>query len=116
MNTLKKIRKNLIKIIMLFTFLFPIFFFLNNGFSFDYWKLAQALIFTVVFINILVWPDSKKNYLGLSLFLLITMIILYIFKLIIIAEIVGSTGIGIIYITLLCYLPQLIRLGYIKKL
>lgn len=114
---LNKNRKILIKVLVLFFFIFPVIFYLNAGSLTDtYWKVAQSVIFTGVFIMVLVWPQSKKDIFLLGLFLIIIMIVFYVFDLIDWADLAGSTSMGIIMINLLTYLPQIMKLGYIKKI
>ncbi len=114
---LKKNRDTLIKILIQFIFIFPVIFFLNAGSLTDtYWKVAQSVILTVVFIAGLSRPQLKKNIFLLGLYLIIIMVILYVFGLVDSADLAGSSGVGIITMNLLTYLPELINLGYIKKI
>lgn len=117
MNMLVAIRKNIIKVLKFLLLIFPVMFFLNSGFSLDLnWKVVQAVIFTIIFTVIIIWPQVKKFVFYLSLVLIIFMAIFYTLRLIELADITGSTGIGLIMINLVAYLPQLVKLGYIKKL
>ena len=116
-QVLVNIKKNIVKILLSLTIIFPVMIVLNTGFPIDtYWKIAQSVIFTVVFTIILVWPQSKKTIFWLGLFLIILMMFFYIFSLIEWSNMIGSTGVGFIMINLVSYLPQLIKLGYIKNL
>lgn len=111
--------KNVIvfKIISLFILIFPIIFYLHVGASTDpYWKIAQSVIFTIVCVFSISIPKSRKIIFWLGFVLIITMAALYIFHLIDWADLVGSTGFGVIIINLISYIPQLVKLGYIKEL
>lgn len=79
-------------------------------------KVSQTVIFTTVLSMIAVWPHLRRFVLLGSLFLIVVMAVLYIANMIEWADMVGSTGVGLIIINLLSYLPQLTKLGYIKKL
>lgn len=79
-------------------------------------KISQTVIFTTVLSMTAVWPNLRRSVLLGSLFLIVVMAVLYIVNMIELADMAGSTGIGLIVINLLSYLPQLVKLGYIKKL
>ncbi len=112
----KEIRNIVFKIVLLFVFSFPIIFSLNAGSLTDtYWKVTQSFIFTVVFILLLVWPKQRRKIFWLGLTLFIVMTIFYVFGLIGLADISGSTGFGLIVMNLITYLPQIVKFGYIKK-
>ena len=110
-------RKDFVKILFLFLILYPLIFFLNSGLSVQpFWKIIQAFILTLALITIIIRPSLKLNIFSLSLLLLILMVFFYIIDLINWAEIAGSTGLGLIVINLFGYLPQLVKVGYIKRL
>ena len=110
-------KKNVIKIFLFTIFIFPMMVFLNTGLLIDpYWKVIQAGFFTLVITAAIIWPGLKKNIFWLGLILVIIMAFLYIASFIDVADMIGSTGVGLIMINLLSYLPQLVKLGYIKKL
>lgn len=114
---LKKIKKKSIKIVIQSLVIFPIIFYLNAGSLTDtYWKVVQSVIFTIILILALTWSQLKKSIFLLGLFLIIIMVLLYVVGLIDWADLVGSTGIGIIMLNLLIYLPQIVKVGYIKKM
>ncbi len=110
-------KKNITKFLWISLLVFPIIFYLNTGFLLDsYWKIAQAFIFTIVFTAIFIWPQFKKYIFWTILIAFLLTIFLYVVNLIEVADIIGSSGFGLIIINLISYLPQLIKLGYIKKL
>lgn len=110
-------KRKILKFIIISTFALPILFFLQTGPLTDSpIKNLQVILFTSVLGCSIVWPVFRKYILLISLCLIILMAILFILDLIYWADILGSTGIGIIIINLLSYLPQLVKLGYIKKL
>jgi len=109
--------KNSIRILFGLLATFPIMLFLNTGFLWETpWKVVQAVIFAIVFTVIISRSNLKKYFFWLGLILVILMMVLYVIGLIEWADIVGSTGVGIVMINIVSYLPQLIRLGYIKNL
>lgn len=110
-------KQNAIKFFLLLIISIPIMFFLNLGFSLNpQWKIFQVMIFSVTLAVIIILHKAKQVILITALFLIIVMVFLYILNFIEWAEMAGSTGVGFIIITILSYLPQLIKLGYIKKL
>lgn len=112
-----RMKRKILKFIIISIFALPILFFVHTGFLTDSpIKNLQVILFTAVLGCSIVWSVFRKYILLISLCLIILMAILFILDLIYWADILGSTGIGLIIINLLSYLPQLIKLGYIKKL
>ena len=110
-------KRSILKFLIIFIFTFPILLFMHTGFSTDsIVKLSQTAIFAWVLSMILVWSNLRRFILLASLFLIILMAVLYIVNMIELANILGSTGFGLIMINLFTYLPQLVKLGYIKNL
>lgn len=110
-------KKRIFKFLIIFIFTFPILLFMHTGFLTDSTvKLSQTVIFATGLSMIAAWPILRRFVLLGSLFLIVVMAVLYIVNMIEWADIIGSTGIGLIMINLLSYLPQLVKLGYIKKL
>ncbi len=106
-----------IKVLSFILFIFPIMFFLNSGFlTDDYWKIIQAFIFTIEFAVVVVWPKLKIFILWQILLMLVIMGLLYVAGIIEIADMVGSTAFGLVILSILSYLPQIVKLGYIKDL
>lgn len=114
---LKNIRNNLIKTGIFFSIMFPVMFYLNAGSLTDsYWEIIQSVFFAIVFTIILIWPQLKKAIFWLGLILIIITAAFYIVSLIDWADMAGSTAFGLLIINLFGYLPQIVKLGYIKKL
>lgn len=110
-------KQNAINAFLLLILFVPVMFLLNLGFSLDpYWKIIQSVIFSITAVTIIVWPRARPAILIISLFLIILMACLYIVNLIEWADMGGSTGIGLIMISFITYLPELVKLGYIRKL
>lgn len=110
-------KKRIFKFLIIFIFTSPILLFLHTGFLTDSTvKVSQTVIFATGLSMTAVWPTLRRFVLLGALFLIVVMAVLYIVNMIELADMVGSTGIGLITINLLSYLPQLIKLGYIKKL
>lgn len=117
MKIVKNFKENSLKIVLCIFVVFPILLFLNTGFLWDApWKVLQAVIFSVVFTTILILPKWKKIVFWVSFLLFVVMAILYVVGLMDAADMVGSTGFGILIVNVLSYIPQLVKLGYIKEL
>lgn len=107
----------IVKFLLFMTVITPVMLFLNTGFLLETpWKIIQALIFAAVLTAVLLKPDFKRIVFYLSLALFVATAILYILDLMEWADITGSSGFGFVIINLFTFLPQMIRLGYIKKL
>lgn len=110
-------KKNFLKFSIFFVVIAPVSIFLNNGLQLDsYWLTLQAIVLSVCLTFVIVWPGLKKFFFGLGLLLILLMVFFYIARLIDLAEMAGSSGVGLIIVNLFAYLPQLVKLGYIKKL
>lgn len=110
-------RKNFTKIFLSFVVALPVMLFLNTGFLIDpYWKIIQSFIFALIFTIVFIWPQLRKTFFWISLLLTLIMAFFYIIGSIEWAEMAGSTGFGFILINLVSYLPQITKLGYIRKL
>lgn len=109
-----------LKVPLLLILIFPVTLFLNNKdniFLIDiYWNLAQSVIFTIALTIILIWPRFRKAIFWLALILIIAMAFLYIINLTLLADMIGSTGVGFLMINLVSYLSQLVKKGYIEKI
>lgn len=109
-------KRKILKFIIISIFSLPILLFAHTGPLIDSpIKNLQVILFSAVLGCSVVWPDFRKYIWPASICLIILMAILFILDLIYWADILGSTGIGLIIINLLSYLPQLVKLGYIKK-
>lgn len=110
-------KRKILKFIIISTFALPMLFFVHTGLLTDSpIKNSQVILFSAVLGCSVVWPVFRKYIWLISVCLIILMAILFILDVIYWADILGSTGIGLIIINLLSYIPQLIKLGYIKKL
>lgn len=109
--------KNKIKIIKKTFYFFGVFGFfwmLNSGFSFDSWiSLFQTILFTLITITLFSRSWLKNVFIVLAMVLLIIMVIFFTLNLIDIANFFGSLGFGILLISSLFYLPELIKHGHI---
>lgn len=116
-NAFITIKNNLLKIITIFVISFPVLFFINTGFRVDdFIKIIQSALFSLIVIIVIILPEKRKYIFILVLFLFICMFALYIFEIIQWADVLGSTGLGFILLNIISYIPQLIKLGYIKKI
>src|SRR3989344_1123601 len=105
-------RYKLLKFLVIFLLLLPLMLFLNTCFLIEsYWKIVQAVIFAIILTLILIWPELKKRIFYIALTLIIVMLFFYTLDLIYLADIVGSTGAGLVLINIVCYLPQLVKVG-----
>lgn len=66
---------------------------------------------TAIFLN----NKLKRYILGFSLILLFSMIILYLFDLLLLSNWVGSLGMGMFVILIFSYISELIKKGYIER-
>lgn len=105
----------MIKRLIYFFPILPLMFLLNNGPE-PYWKMIQALFFASVTTAIIVQPKIRKVIFYLALGLFLAMVFLYIFRLMWLADLAGSTGLGFVVIVLISYLPELIKKGYVEKI
>lgn len=110
-----KINKLLLSILILIIS-FPIFMWLESGFSIkSFLDLIKPLIFSfsasISFINF-----YKKFLLIFSLSLLIIMVFFYLIWKIDLSNWFGSLGFGMLIIYVVGYFPQLFKKGYVEKL
>ncbi|MEK7616866.1 MAG: hypothetical protein AAB414_02340 [Patescibacteria group bacterium] len=108
------------KIIILFVTIFVISFtallFLNTGFNANSWEYLQSFILALTFTCNLIWPRTRRITLFLAVVFILPMIVLFTLKRIDMANAFGSTAIGIVSLSMVSYLPQLVKKGYIEKL
>lgn len=106
-----------LKFLTISTLVLPMILFFHTGFLSDsFIKNFQVVVFAIIFGFVIVWPLYRKQIFLASLVLLIGMVILSVANIMEWADMMGSTGVGFITINLVSYLPQMIKLGYIKKL
>lgn len=106
-----------VRFFLILFLIFPAVLFLNSGFLADgYWKMVQALILAVELAAVLVWSKLKMLIFFEIAFLFASMGLFYIFGLVDIADMTGSTAFGLLILNISSYLPQIVKLGYIKNL
>lgn len=94
-----------------------VLFLVNTGFEADiWWEDVQTIILASGFSLGIFWAQLRKFILLLSTVFIFVMVILYILKQFEMANLFGSTAIGLFFLSLICYLPQLVRKGYIEKI
>ena len=114
-------KENIARFLIAFVLLLPLLSFFNTGFLTDSpIKVLQTIVFAASFSLVMVWGFLRKYILIWSLFLLASMVVLYTFtsettNLMAWADLAGSSAMGLVTLTLLSYLPQLIKKGYIEK-
>ncbi len=77
------------------------------------YELIKSIIFASSFFIVLT-KKYKQYILWISTFLLISMIILYLLWQIQLSDLLGSIGFGMFFIFILSYLPDLVRIGFVK--
>lgn len=112
---MKKVKRLFLAIPVLFiTFIF--FTYMDNGWSFqDYSKLIHPILFALSLTIMIFVQASKKFFLYSSLILLVGMMFLSLFNLISFANWIGSLGFGELIIVFVCYLPVILKEGYIQN-
>lgn len=117
MSKLFKHKYRYLRVMMLTVIIFLVMFFLNAGFlTDDYWKIIQAFIFAVELAVVIVWPKLKIFVFWQILLLIVVMSVFYVVGILELADMVGSTAFGLMIIIGFSYLPQIVKLGYIKDL
>lgn len=108
--------KNILKFILISLLASPVLFLINTGFlTLNIFSFFQTTLFVTVIGISFVWAYIRKYMLLFSLCFLMLTAIFYILDYIDWADMTGSTGIGVLTVVLTSYIPQLIKLGYIKK-
>lgn len=79
-------------------------------------KYFQSFIFVLTFITVTLKPKFRKKILYLAPFLLFVMVGFYLVQKIVLANSLASMAIGILFITSLSYLPEIIKKGFVEKL
>lgn len=106
--------KKAIKNVMLSSSVFGFFLLFNSGSKFDDWNsISQTLVFTISTMLLINKSWLKNVFVILSLVLFIFTGIFFTLNLILIAEFFGSLGFGILIISGIFYLPQMLRYGHI---
>lgn len=109
--------KKIARLLAIFVLVLPIVMFFHTGFLTDSLiKNIQTVIFSFVFGLIIIWPEFKKYILLISVILIVGIVPLFAMNIIILADIFGSTGVGFVLLSMISYLPQFIKRGYVEKL
>ena len=109
-------RTLLVKSALVFIVSFIVFFFLNTGFyEKPLWLVIQAVFFALVVVFIFLEKIKKIWLIYFFLALFVGMVISILFENVFVAEVLGSTGFGLVIILLISYLPSFVRDGYLKK-
>lgn len=96
---------------------FVVIFLINYSIFYPFWIVfMQDLIFSLSFTFILFTNRYTKYLIILTVLLFIIMHALVMVNRISYADICGSTGFGLTLLIIIRYLPQCVKLGYIKKL
>ena len=104
-----------IKFIILPVFLTIVFNFIEYGLSWDrFYKFLYPMVLTSIFIINMQASKLRRFSFALAYGMLILMIFLYLVDQLNLSNIIGSAGFAILIITLLTYLPELIKNGYLK--
>lgn len=102
--------------VLIFLISFVIFMILEYGrFTTLITELIHPIIFSTISSWIFILPSSRYTILLFSLFSFLVMAVFYLFQLVEIANWIGSLGFGILVITVVSCLPQLIKKGFIEK-
>lgn len=110
------------KIIPLFRLIFfsitslVIFYILEYGFVFDSSEklikpFSLALLATIMFFK----PNSKRYVLFLIWVCLALMFLMYLLNLIKLSNQIGDFGFSLLVVTIVLYLPQMIKKGHVEK-
>lgn len=107
---------NIIRFLIFSALSLPILFFIHSGLRLDsITENLQVIIFATSLSSSIVWPIFRKFILLISLLLIICMAIFFVFDMIFWADVLGSTAFGLVILVILCYFPQFIKQGFIKK-
>lgn len=105
-----------IKFIILPVFLTVVFNFLEYGLIWNkFYKFLYPIILTTIFIINMQLSKLRRLSLALAYGMLTLMILLYLVNQLNLSNIIGSAGFAILIITLLTYLPEMIKKGYLEK-
>lgn len=96
--------------------LFGLFYVLEYGLTYSSWdKLITPTLLSGATVMMLVKKNLKRFVFVFSLACLTVMFFVYLFNLIDISKIVGNFGFSLLLITVMLYIPQIIKDGYIEK-
>lgn len=93
-----------------------LFYVLEYGFVFDtFEKLIIPFLLSVFTTIVIIIPKLKRFALFFSITCLIFMVLTYLSNLLDISKIIGNFGFSLLMVTVVLYLPQIIKNGYIEK-
>lgn len=100
-------------LIPIFTLVFTV---LNSGLKVNQLnQIIQPLAFALSATSCILFPNIRTNLIKGSLYILLSMVLVYLFNMLDIANWLGSLGFGVLFITIISYLPQLVKRGSIEK-
>lgn len=79
-------------------------------------KYIQSFIFSTTLIICIFKQQFRTSLFYLSLFFIFLAFVLYLVNQFMLSNSLSSLGIGILFITLLSYLPKIVKIGYTEKL
>jgi len=98
---------------VLFTGIFYIF---EYGLFFDSWnKLVNPLVLSLITVTMIVKKNLKRFVFIFSIICLIAMVFIYLFNLIDVSQMVGDFGFSLLLITIILYIPRIIKEGHLEK-
>ena len=101
---------------LVFVASFLVFFFLNTGFYEEpLWLVFQAVFFALVVVFMFLKKVRRIWLIYSALVFFIGMVVSILFESVFVAEILGSTGFGLVIILLISYLPHFIKDGYLER-
>ncbi len=97
-------------------FLLGIFYILEYGFNFDSWeRLPQPLLLSILTTIMVFKPNFRRFILFMTGFCLVLMMIFNLLNLPNFSKVIGDFGFSLLVITIVLYLPKIIKKGYIEK-
>lgn len=108
--------KFIMKFIILPVFLTTVFNFLEYGLIWDrFIKFLYPMTLSGLFIINMYVPKLRRFSLALAYGLLILMILLYLVGQLNLSNLIGSFGFALLLIVIFCYMPQIIKKGFLEK-
>lgn len=108
--------KKIILITLLFLFSLSIFVILEYGVKLSsFSEIIQPTIFALSLVVNSFSPSYRKFFIVAALVCFCLMLLTYFLNLLDASNWMGSLGFGVLFITVLSYLPQLIKKGFIEK-
>lgn len=77
-------------------------------------EIIQPLIFTLA-VELIYLRVKRLSILWFASALLVLMVIFYLFNFLLLANWLGSLGFGMLFITSVSYMPELLKHGFIEK-